>query len=144
MNGKQTEIFGAVVDADFERFWVAYPRKVAKGDARRAWLKSRQQRPELAEILAAIERAKVSDQWRRGFVPYPATWLNQERWSDVHEIEVEPLPEKTKAADIPAGWWADDRKTEALARRLGLAARSGEDWHEFRARIRAELERRAA
>jgi biotin operon repressor len=69
----------------FEKFWNAYPRKAAKGAAKKAWKKIKLS-PELLEtILKAIENQRQSDQWIKDggkFIPYPATWLNQERWED--------------------------------------------------------------
>ena len=41
------------------------------------------------KIMAAIERAKKSEQWNREngrFIPYPATWLHAQGWED----ELEP------------------------------------------------------
>ncbi|QIT54104.1 helix-turn-helix domain-containing protein [Aquisalimonas sp. 2447] len=79
----------------FERFWSAYPRKVAKGEARKAW---RQIGPDdgLTErICRALAVARESEQWRRDagrFIPYPATWLRREGWEDQHIAEVAPLP----------------------------------------------------
>lgn len=70
---------------EFDTFWKAYPKKVAKGDARKAWSQTESIRPELTELLAAIEAQTKSDQWRRNegqFIPYPATWLRGERWDD--------------------------------------------------------------
>lgn len=70
------------LEATFEEFWKAYPRKVAKGDARRVWARLRP-----ATYLEAIhETLKLqcrSEQWRREsgrFIPYPATWLNAAGW----------------------------------------------------------------
>ena len=37
------------------------------------------------EICAAVENYKETDQWKKDngqFIPYPATWLHQERWKD--------------------------------------------------------------
>ena len=69
----------------FDAFWTAYPRKVAKAAAQQAWQKIKPT-PELCKtILAAVEQQKQTDQWRKDggrFIPYPATWLNQERWTD--------------------------------------------------------------
>jgi uncharacterized protein YdaU (DUF1376 family) len=69
----------------FAEFWMAYPRKTAKADARRAWAKIGPT-PELrAVMLAALERQKHSADWRKEggkYVPHPATWLNGERWED--------------------------------------------------------------
>lgn len=69
----------------FNLFWAKYPKKVAKGAARKAWVKLRPT-PELLEtILKALSWQVHQDQWQRDggqFIPYPASYLNQERWSD--------------------------------------------------------------
>lgn len=78
----------------FERFWAVYPRRVAKGEARKAW---RQLDPDdqlTARIVAAVERDKRSEQWRRDggrYIPHPATWLRRESWDDEEGVEIEPL-----------------------------------------------------
>lgn len=78
----------------FSRFWQCYPRKVAKGEARKAW---RQIDPddELTErICSALDLARQTEQWRREggrFIPHPATWLRREGWEDQLEPEVECL-----------------------------------------------------
>jgi hypothetical protein len=69
----------------FDEFWNAYPRKVGKPAASRAYARHHVT-PELQKkMLEAIERHKKSKQWMKDggqFIPYPATWLNQERWND--------------------------------------------------------------
>lgn len=69
----------------FDEFWKAYPRKSNKGGARKAWKKLSPDKELFAKIMAALEVAKKCEQWtkdRGQFIPYPATWLNQERWDD--------------------------------------------------------------
>jgi|SoiMetStandDraft_2_1073263.scaffolds.fasta_scaffold08327_3 hypothetical protein len=69
----------------FSLFWKSYPRKTAKGDAERAWRKLNPSEELQQTILAAVERAKQSEQWQRDggrFIPYPTTWLNGRRWED--------------------------------------------------------------
>lgn len=66
-------------DGEFERFWSAYPRKVGKGAARKAWASATRKQPG-QEIISAVSRAAFDA--RERFVPHPATWLNQERWLD--------------------------------------------------------------
>lgn len=69
----------------FDEFWKAYPKKVGKGAAKKAWNKIKPTKDTLEKILSAIESQKHSDQWLKDngqFIPYPATWLNQERWED--------------------------------------------------------------
>jgi uncharacterized protein YdaU (DUF1376 family) len=74
-----------VADANFAIFWQAYPRKAAKGDAEKAWRKLAPS-PELqARILAAIQQQRTSTDWLRDggqYIPYPASWLNAQRWTD--------------------------------------------------------------
>lgn len=72
-------------DALFDTFWKAYPRKVGKDEARKAFDK-RKPTPELLNaILAAIEVQRQTLDWQKDggqFIPHPATWLNQGRWQD--------------------------------------------------------------
>ena len=64
----------------WEEFWQNYPKKTAKKDALRAWRKVKAEETEA--LLDALERHKQSDQWQRGVIPHPATWLNARRWED--------------------------------------------------------------
>lgn len=69
----------------FDAFWSAYPKKVGRGDARRAWNKAHVTHEIFAKIMNTLQRATQSDQWKRDggkYIPNPATWLNQERWND--------------------------------------------------------------
>jgi hypothetical protein len=74
---------------EFLTFWQAYPRKVSKHNARRAWEKHR---PNLDEVLPALERAK--QEWNDPkYIPHPATWINGRRWEDeVKEEQSESSP----------------------------------------------------
>ena len=70
------------VDEDFEIFWKAYPKKVGKGSARKAFGKVK---VPVETLVTAIRRQECSDQWSRDngqYIPHPSTWLNQERWED--------------------------------------------------------------
>lgn len=74
--------------ADFVAFWSAYPRKVDKGHARKAWATATKNGTDPAAITAAAEA--YSGQCARNrtetrFIPHPATWLNGERWADQPE-----------------------------------------------------------
>ena len=69
----------------FEMFWSAYPRKVAKKDAERAWKKLNPNDDLLRVMLSAIRKASQSIQWRKDggtYIPHPSTWLNNRRWED--------------------------------------------------------------
>lgn len=65
----------------FARFWEAYPHKVGKRAAETAYDRALR-RADAAAILAGVGRAGASRQWGEGFIPNPATWLNQDRWLD--------------------------------------------------------------
>lgn len=74
----------------FDRFWSEYPRKESKPAARRAFDKLNVDESLLETMLAAIEKQKSLPQWNESggqFIPYPATWLNNNRWED----EVKPI-----------------------------------------------------
>jgi hypothetical protein len=75
----------------FDEFWKAYPRKIAKADARKAWEQTEKFRPKTEEVLKAVETAKKTEDWRKDggkFIPYPATWLRGERWEDDYGIDL--------------------------------------------------------
>lgn len=67
----------------FDVFWAAYPRKVGKGAARKAFAKL--PAAVFPLLVPAVEAQKQCAQWRKNggeYIPNPATWLNQERWED--------------------------------------------------------------
>jgi len=68
-------------DSSFEEFWKTYPRKEAKGTARKAWIKAvRVAAPEL--IIAGALRYTNDPNRDPSFTAHAATWLNGERWLD--------------------------------------------------------------
>lgn len=66
-------------EADFQRFWDAYPKKELKRKSREIWLKKN---PPIEKVLAFIEGAKKSDRWKEGYIKQPTTFLNGECWED--------------------------------------------------------------
>lgn len=81
----------------FAEFWAAYPKKIGKGAAEKAFFKAGIN-GHLPDILKAIERARATEQWQKDrgqFIPHPATWLNQRRWEDEP-----PLPADLKATEL--------------------------------------------
>lgn len=70
----------AVAARGFETWWEAYPHKVGKGAAAKAWSKAAAL-ASVAELSAGVDRyvrTKPPDrEWCN-----PATWLNQQRWLD--------------------------------------------------------------
>jgi hypothetical protein len=83
---------GDGVRLTFDAFWRAYPRKVGKGAAVKAWSKIKPNDELQQKILTAIEAQKKTDQWSRDggqYIPHPATWLNAARWDDEIQIQIE-------------------------------------------------------
>jgi hypothetical protein len=96
------------LDAEFDGFWKAYPRHVGKGAALKAY-RSARKRASL-DVIAAGLRAQVPVLRRRdkGFIPHPATWLNQDRWED-DPADLEPGREQTRNP------WLRDLENDAAA-----------------------------
>lgn len=70
----------------FNAFWKAYPRKVSKSSAEKAFSKLKVNDDILRTMLTALNIQKQCKQWQdKQFIPYPATWLNQRRWEDESE-----------------------------------------------------------
>lgn len=74
----------------FDQFYSAYPRKVAKKDAMKAWDKLTQDQQKAAvEALPRHVRYWQGCETEKAFIPHPATWLNGWRFEDEIE-EVKP------------------------------------------------------
>lgn len=72
-------------DPNFDTWWEAYPKKRAKPDAEKAWKKNAPKRPQIADMLKALEWQRVSFDWTKDhgqFIPNPTTYLHQGRWTD--------------------------------------------------------------
>lgn len=86
----------------FDRFWQAYPKKVGKDDARKAFAKRKPDDSLLAAMLSTLAVQVNSQQWTRDegqYIPNPSTWLNQGRWQDeVMEVEEGSTPEWMRGA----------------------------------------------
>lgn len=92
-----------VIHADFDRFWTAYPRKVAKPRALKAFLAAAKETDPSLIVAGAIRFSQDPNLPEKQFIPYPASWLNDGRWDD------EPLPPRIHPAGSgPAAPRADD------------------------------------
>ena len=67
---------------DFDSFWKIYPKKIGKEAARKSWLKNK---PDINLVTNAIKWQEESSQWKKGYIPNPATYINQHRWLDEPE-----------------------------------------------------------
>ena len=88
-------------EAAFLVFWDRWPRRQAKADARRAWLKI----PvcEYPAVVGGLERYRTSDQWKRGIIPHAATWINEKRWEDEDIPQFSPVKAQTGAIHAKPG-----------------------------------------
>lgn len=98
----------------FDRFWAAYPRKVGKGAAERSFERIRPDAALLDGMLRAIETQRQSDTWQRGYIPNPATWLNQRRWEDEPDGVTAPAVQPVNGQDRPREISPDDDITDFL------------------------------
>lgn len=119
---------------EFDDFWTIYPRKEGKGAAKKAWGKAVKILP-ASELLPIVRSYSVRVHGtEKRFIPFPATWLNQERWADeVDEQKAEASgeggwfqpftmpPAPSEVEDDPEAYdaWAEGRRQ---------AWRNGERW----------------
>ncbi len=71
-------------DDEFAEFWDAYPLKVGKAAALKAWRKLKPP-PDRLTLLAALDWQRKQESWTKDhgkFIPHPGTWLNGARWTD--------------------------------------------------------------
>lgn len=69
----------------FAMFYAAYPKKVGKPAAEKAWKAAKVKPAEVSAILGDIATRTQSTDWQKNdgqFIPNPATYLNQRRWED--------------------------------------------------------------
>lgn len=85
----------------FENFWSAYPRRVSKGHARRAWVGAIKKSEPEAIVAAAAKYAATMKGTEQKFIPHPATWLNGERWADQAVTAAPPRSLPTEVEQPP-------------------------------------------
>ncbi len=88
----------------FNKFWKVYPKKRSKGEAQRAWARLDPDAELFAEIMAGLERAKASPDWRKEggrYIPYPARWLDGRGWEDEYDPPARsPDPPKSNLIEL--------------------------------------------
>ena len=72
----------------FNEFWTAYPRKLDKAKAFRAF-KSALKRAKFEDILAGLRRYRNDPNRDPDFTKYPATWLNSDAWENDYASPVD-------------------------------------------------------
>lgn len=119
----------------FDRFWSAWPsspRKVGKVDCERRW-KREHLDAKIDEIICHVEAMKGTQQWKDGFEPAPATYLNQKRWND--GVPADQPRGADGSLQSSRSWWADARGIEDKAMELGMAAKPQEPFWRFKVRV---------
>lgn len=87
----------------FNTFWLAYPKKVNKKGCFKSFKNIKNLKEEMPLILDAVERFKRSKEWLKDggqYIPYPTTFINQERWKDE---QIETREEVLNKIDMD-GW----------------------------------------
>jgi len=81
---KRETLLTKTQETRFSRFWEAYPRKVSKANAEKAWAKINPDDELTEKIISAIGTAKRLDERFREtrFTPHPASWLNARSWEN--------------------------------------------------------------
>lgn len=82
----------------FLKFWEAYPRKTAKGQALKAWPGD-----ELAEKILAALSWQVPTWGEIQYVKHPATWLNARCWEDEKPATSQTVRRQPQQASLRIG-----------------------------------------
>ena len=105
----------------FLKFWAAYPKRVAKTAAVKAFEKLKPDDELLDIMLIAIGKQKNSEQWTKDggqFIPYPATWINERRWEDDWKPQAGPKLQTVRAQEYEQRDYQEEheRPEDMLAR----------------------------
>ena len=84
-------------EEQFEAFWKSYPRRVAKGAARSAFVKAIK-KTTLEAMLEAVTKYVAMKPEKIDY-KHPATWLNGECWDDEWEPAQSKAPALKTSAD---------------------------------------------
>ena len=117
----------------FDEFWSAYPRKVAKAVARKAFARlTEQQQLDACKAISNHVAYWKTKETELEFIPHPSTWLNGERWED--ELVIEPKKEK-----IDKKWMFSNEGIEAKARELGIIGNGYDTYQTLKAKCMNKL-----
>lgn len=101
----------------FEEFWTAYPRKLDKAKAYRAF-RSALKRAKFEDILAGVIAYRNDPTRDPQFTKYPASWLNADAWENAATLpEVRAANEERRAKEKARSeaYIAELRRMEAEA-----------------------------
>jgi len=121
---------------DFDKFWITYPKKRKKADARKAWIQKKSVRPPVEHIISVVQAYCRTPDWIKNdgeFIPYPATFIRAEQWDD--ELEVK-MPEVVNGKL----WNETASGIEAKGKEFGLFVDKFNSWQHFRASVERAAE----
>ena len=116
-NKIQKESVVSEIDLMFDQFWAIYPKKVDKKGSLRAFKNIKKLKEVFPEILKAVEIQKRSVQWQKEngqFIPNPTTYIHQERWNTVNEVDaVQNIQDQMLANNLSNfSFWRDDEDAQ--------------------------------
>lgn len=97
----------------FEAWWGAYPKKVSKGAALKAWSKIKPDPKLQAQMLDALRWQVRQPGWAKdggAFIPHPASYLNAQAYLD------EPFFTPTESSSVPSVEETKRRQAEMESR----------------------------
>ncbi|MBM4469842.1 hypothetical protein GS502_11010 [Rhodococcus hoagii] len=101
----------AAEPAGFADWYAAYPRKVARKAAAKAYANARKTHTGAQLLLAVRRYAADPNLPEKKFIPHPSTWLNEGRWDDEPEAAPVVLQSRRERQFAEAG----DRIAAAVA-----------------------------
>lgn len=104
------------VERDFAQWYDLYPRKRGKGQAVKAYRSARKKVSHDTLVETLQEQMPILIKDGVDFAPYPATWLNGERWDD----EIAPQPQRDPG--LPSVAEVERQIAEREARERGESA----------------------
>jgi len=81
----------------FEEFYSKYPKKVKKQNVKKWFQKNKPSGELFSSMMSSLEQFRGCKDWLKDkgqYIPYPSTWLNQQRWQD------EGISNKTQKTDL--------------------------------------------
>jgi hypothetical protein len=112
----------------FDQFWNVYPRKQNKPDAKKAWRRTINARPELSTVISAVLDQCKSEQWMQGFIPHASTWLRGHGWNDKMSFDLPGVHNEKPWHETASG-------IEAKGKEYGLDPSQFATFPEFRAAV---------
>jgi hypothetical protein len=85
----RADYYTGVCCVTFDSWYPIFPRRIAKGAARKAYLKALDITSADTLYWGATAYSAACEGEDPRFIKHPATWLNQECWDDEYEVKKE-------------------------------------------------------